>query len=174
MYTVHFHHDTSCKQALAQLVTFSLRWGRSSRYLYTYRKTYTHANSTSTLTTLYLLMGIGLPDLTQGGGWEKKNWILWRGNILAPKWPHVYNRPTCLPVVSWIKDLIAMQYGAFIMTQVANRHSLSSSLFLWDGDDPPGICTRIEKRTHMQTVLPLWPLCTYLWESDYPILPHPS
>ena len=59
-----FHHDTSCKQALAQLVTFSLRWGRSSRYLYTYRKTYTHANSTSTLTTLYLLMGIGLPDLT--------------------------------------------------------------------------------------------------------------
>ena len=62
-----FHHDTSCKQALAQLVTFSLRWGRSSRYLYTYRK-----------------------------------------------------------------------------------------------------------HTHMQTVLPLWPLCTYLWESDYPILPHPS
>ena len=60
-------------------------------------------------------MGIGLPDLTQGGGWEKKNWILWRGNILAPKWPHVYNRPTCLPVVSWIKDLIAMQYGAYIL-----------------------------------------------------------
>ncbi len=133
IYVCIFHHDTSCKQALAQLVTFSLEMGTILQESVHIEKHAWHADITFSLVWTYHLLVDNRTTRSYPGWWvgEEKQLPLWRGYILAPKWPHVCNRPACLPVVSWIKDLIAMQYGAFIMTQVANRHSLSSSLFRW-------------------------------------------
>ena len=115
-----------------------------------------------------------LPLQRVGGGRKRLEWGL---HVLAPKWPHVFPTVRQVSLLCLLtKDLIAMQYGAFITNTSCKHFTRKARLFffVWGESSRVAVQSAPECLLEQLRILGFTHLLHIekIGRSDYPILPH--